>query len=75
MKPLSTTLCLLALCLAGPAAGPEDSSPFQRALALAERSLELGDLDRARDEIRRAQERSSASLRPAPSSPCPSRTA
>jgi Tfp pilus assembly protein PilF len=56
----------LPLLLLAPLLSPapaQDTSPFQRALALAERSLESGDLERARDEIRRAQERDPRSVK------------
>ena len=54
---------VLALGLSIPAPAAQDSSPFERALKLAETALDQGDLVRARAEIQRAQERDPRSVR------------
>ena len=61
MKPLLSVMALGALLAAH--APSQDLSPFSRALALGESALEVGDLERARFEIQRAQERAPRSVR------------
>ncbi|MEM7306412.1 MAG: family 16 glycoside hydrolase [Planctomycetota bacterium] len=60
MKRFFSALAVGVL-LVSPAA-VEDASPFARALGLAERALADGNLERAREEIRRAQERDPRSV-------------
>jgi hypothetical protein len=62
MKPLLPVALLLLAPLSGGSAPAPQTSGFQRALALAEKALDAGELERARDEIRRAQERDPRSV-------------
>jgi tetratricopeptide (TPR) repeat protein len=56
-------LLVASLALVLTAAGPvSETTGFAHACSLAERALEIGDLDGARDQIRRAQERDARSI-------------
>lgn len=59
---MNTRFLLAALLFLLPAAVPPEPSGFARALDLAERALEAGNLEGARDHLRRAQERDARSI-------------